>query len=564
MASYPTPIELGEYITTLTQSHQETCSTGTWKQICKVVLLKVPALLEHIVHEAETKQRTKQQKQEEFHERVEVLVESLLTNHEPVFYCKATDHYFIAETYKEDVYERGFRSLEKKKQLTSIVSQRLGDLNLSAMERTLIQERFMERTQERGLQGIVPESEIIQRTLALFHPLLFSTKGQCKYFLTLVGDKLLRKDTTTRMIMSPSFRTALTPFLDVCTVYFGTKWRKSAFQLDLRSGQEQEPLSNPRDHRIVRVLPVTDIFKSTNLPHYASAVRCLESLTTLEEFIDIAFVAMYYSQQHQSAETWLQTAVSTSALSVESSAFLQYLDHKTVSNVVAHFFEETFVIEKGATGFSMSDICFLWKQFVATHCCWGLKDGILFQSLFRKEYFHHFNIADQTDNTHFLHLSSKVNLCHVQWMKSFLDECVVRVDPEDEHDELYGYEVSEINAMYGKWLNEFRRKPVRSHSDDEWLEMMDVYFPTFAFTCGNQNTPGPAVNHRRIVYGIRCSIWEKKGLLFQYLHQLFLNNALEHAKYEEYQQHAKIHHPFLVSKHYFNLCQQRVLLASYP
>ena len=57
-----------------------------------------------------------------------------------------------------------------------------------------INQQVIKNIKENNLNIAIPESETIQSVISLLHPSLFSTKHETQYFLTIIGDNLLKKE----------------------------------------------------------------------------------------------------------------------------------------------------------------------------------------------------------------------------------------------------------------------------------------------------------------------------------------------------------------------------------
>ena len=68
---------------------------------------------------------------------------------------------------------------------------------------------MMKRIKDNSLLKSVPESETIQNVLSYFYPSLFETKQEAKYFLTIVGDSLFRKNPDLIHFVQPRAKTFL-------------------------------------------------------------------------------------------------------------------------------------------------------------------------------------------------------------------------------------------------------------------------------------------------------------------------------------------------------------------
>jgi len=117
-------------------------------------------------------------------------------NSSSYYYNPSIDLFFVYQhnTYKiinEDEIEHDIR--------TTITDQQNPELSIWKYK---IKNSIIKKIKERDLLSSIPESETIQRVLNALTPFIFKNKDSAKYFLTIIGDILLRKNTNTYFIPS--------------------------------------------------------------------------------------------------------------------------------------------------------------------------------------------------------------------------------------------------------------------------------------------------------------------------------------------------------------------------
>ena len=115
-------------------------------------------------------------------------------NSSSYFYNPNIDLFFVYHnnTYKiinEDEIEHEIR--------TTITDQQNSELSTWKYK---IKNQIIKKIKERDLLTSIPESETIQRVLNALTPFVFKNKDSAKYFLTIIGDILLKKNTNTYFI----------------------------------------------------------------------------------------------------------------------------------------------------------------------------------------------------------------------------------------------------------------------------------------------------------------------------------------------------------------------------
>jgi hypothetical protein len=80
---------------------------------------------------------------------------------------------------------------------------------------------IMKRIKDSPLLKSVPESETIQNVLSHFYPSLFETKQEAKYFLTIIGDSLFRKNSDLIYFIQPRAKAFLREIANISILLFG-------------------------------------------------------------------------------------------------------------------------------------------------------------------------------------------------------------------------------------------------------------------------------------------------------------------------------------------------------
>jgi hypothetical protein len=100
-------------------------------------------------------------------------------------------------------------------------------LSTISKERTLLQWKHKTKTaiikqiKDRNLFTSIPETDTIQNVLNYIYPSIFSSKSTAKYFLTIIGDNILKKNTDLTFIVSQKMRQLLDELENVAASSIG-------------------------------------------------------------------------------------------------------------------------------------------------------------------------------------------------------------------------------------------------------------------------------------------------------------------------------------------------------
>jgi len=122
---------------------------------------------------------------EELTTEQDAFIQTFLTNNQ-YFYVSATDKYFYYDGIQ-------YQLISEDDILHKVLSTISNGRNLmSWKQKTKIS--IMKRIRDNSLVNSIPESETIQRVLDTLFPSIFATRNEAKYFLTIIGDNIRRKN----------------------------------------------------------------------------------------------------------------------------------------------------------------------------------------------------------------------------------------------------------------------------------------------------------------------------------------------------------------------------------
>ena len=126
------------------------------------------------------------QRQEQLEQGTEAFINEFLINSETKYMYIAKSAIFV----KYDGIE--FKSENESNILHKILTGISNNKSLLPWKYK-ITNMIMKRIKDTSLFTTIPESQTIQKVLGYLTPLLLSTKEEAKYFLTILGDNILKK-----------------------------------------------------------------------------------------------------------------------------------------------------------------------------------------------------------------------------------------------------------------------------------------------------------------------------------------------------------------------------------
>jgi hypothetical protein len=159
----------------------------------------------------------------------------------------------------------------------------------------LIQWKYKTKTnvikliKERNLLKSIPETYTIQRILKFLSPAIFKTKNETKYFLTILGDNILKKKNSNLYLTNPTTKKLLNEIDYLATVFLGLNNVNGNFITRYHENNEYE------NYRLINTLDTISI------EFIQEIVRKLG--------LDLLCVACHYSTRFTNSDHFLETKI---------------------------------------------------------------------------------------------------------------------------------------------------------------------------------------------------------------------------------------------------------------
>lgn len=211
----------------------------------------------------------------------------------------------------------------------------LKNLNVYPMNTPLKQQikyKIQKKIKERSIYNVIPDSVTLQEMISFLHPLLFPTKNGAKYFMTILGDMIMKK-------------TNLYYFLDPSMKPFIQKLQKMV-SLYLCSNQFSNIKFKYYEHD-----PVLSRILKTNIINM-NYLRCDENL-----YLNLIFSSIHYSNRFQNGDVFLED-ITNQQLRQD----VMWIKEVKKENVLHEFIDSYFY--SSATDIHEKDVLFLWKLYL--------------------------------------------------------------------------------------------------------------------------------------------------------------------------------------------------------
>lgn len=381
----------------------------------------------------------------------DLFIQSYLNNN-PCFYVQQTEKFFYYDGVnyqiinEDDIIHNILSSISKERQI------------MSWKQKTRI--NLMKRIKENNLLSSVPESTTIQNVLDNLCPQIFSTKKEAKYFLTILGDNIQRKNNNLIHYIDPSAKCFLRELNNSCMLILGC-------------GLSQTFKFKFYEHS----------YKDCRL------VKINKHVKNIPFSIDILCVACHYSNRYQSSDNYIIQSCNDDTL-IKNVFCLKDVQPE---DIVYAFLNEYIQVQRDnennivmSSTITWKNMQYLWKRFLDMK---GLP-SVMFLNTFKTI----LNITlpgvyNETDDT-FYGLQC-IYLQSIQHFLQFWEDTIIY--DENEVD----FEIEELSFVFKKWCS-VDKQQYSYINDNQILDILSYYFPNIE------------IEKNKYIGGIRCSLWDKQ------------------------------------------------------
>tara|TARA_B100000795_G_scaffold120582_1_gene89779 strand:+ start:680 stop:2086 length:1407 start_codon:yes stop_codon:yes gene_type:complete len=329
------------------------------------------------------------------------------------FYIQKTDFYISYDG--KDYVQIGEDEL-----LYTILSKITKKKNL-LNDKQEIKNKIIENIKKTNIKDGIPESITIQNIINYFYPILFKTKEEAKYFLTVLGDNILNKTNNIKHILCENSKLFLNHILFCYKDYFNSENIISSFKFTKITDDVYE------NFRLID-------FKETinNTVYWKFFVE--------QNILNIVSVAIHYSQQYENSEIFLKETVDCDVNNI-----LFFKNNK--QDKIVEMFCNDYLIDLSGGNLKESEISYLWVKFIQYK---NIPEIFELQSLLVK-------LSNMMNKSH----------RHVIVFRKFLDFWNKKIvqDPNEE------IEISELFYIFKKYSG------IKTTNERELLKLIKHQFP---------------------------------------------------------------------------------------
>jgi hypothetical protein len=395
------------------------------------------------------------------------------------FYCSASELYF---TYNNQVRYSLINEDEiHHRILTDITSTSATHTNTkwsgasASTSKYKIKNRIIKSIQSRDILSSIPESRTIQNVIGLLYPALFRTRDHAKYFLTIIGDVILKKSAPLIYFIPPPAKEFIKDLGGECYTLFGSIANSFSTAFKFKYYEHQY-----KDCRVVDIqiqTPTASLLRLSHMPELKSAV------------VGLFCVAAHYSHRFGCADDFLRLHCKTP----EVSAHAWFLRDRTDQQIIQDFMEyatEPTTIEHEI---SMTNMLYLWKMYLSEFRL----PCMFFAAAFRSKLAEHTGAATAIDVIP--NRTSKYLPIVSQFRQFWSEHCFT----DDREIEL---EIDELSTLFIEYASS-SSSVVAAVSDTALLGMLRHFYPDVI------------IEDDKYILNVGCKLWNKTAEINEYLRQ---------------------------------------------
>jgi hypothetical protein len=396
-------------------------------------------------------------------------IESFLTNNQ-YFYVPTTETYFFYDGNSYQIStEDGI--------LHHVLSTISRNTNLmSWKQRTRIY--VMKRIRDNHLFSTIPNSETIQSVLRMFYPTLFSSKTEVKYFLTVLGDNIKKKNNKVTHFIDIRAKSFLKELNQICQQLFGANLNQT-FRYKYYD----------HDYQASRILRINEAVNDDD--YWVSFLS--------KYALDILCVACHYSNRFGNSDEYAAEKSNDSELRDMVFALKETNPTDMVDKFIQAYIQisgrvasiQIAGVDSRVPHMTWKDVQYLWNKFLDANYL----PAIMFQQTMKNLMIGRLGDYYRAETDSFLGITSEF-LPNIQLFLQYWTDTIVADMTETD------FEIEELAALYNKWLSDqdIPDGPPgggKRLNDKQIVDIITHFFPHIE------------VGREKYISHIRSTLWDK-------------------------------------------------------
>jgi hypothetical protein len=383
---------------------------------------------------------------------------------------------------------------------------------------------IIRQIKDRSLFNSIPETDTIQNVLNDIYPTFFTTKNAAKYFLTVIGDNILKKNTNLIFLVSLKMKQLLNELENVALSSIGNNNTGNNFITRYHENYSYENC---------RLIKINENFSNDVWREMLK-----------KNGLDLLCVAAHYSKRYENSDKFIENKSDDDLVS-----YTYYLKNTTQNSIVTDFLTKYIVETNPGYKMGWKNLHFVWKQFLANLNLPNIIYSNTLKNLIKDKYTY------EDENDSFIGITSKYLPVHSDFIKFW--ENTVTISNSDTILSLssnldfdYELEIDEVSTLFKYWVKESTESLLSNGniSEENIFKILKHFFPSVE------------IMEEKYILNVTCSLWKKMEDIdksFENIKKQILNeNKLPLISFDDvynyyYKYCNKNSMKFIVSKRYF-------------
>jgi hypothetical protein len=365
-------------------------------------------------------------------------------------------------------------------------------LSTISKDRVLLQWKYktksniLKQIRERNLFNSIPESDTIQNVLNVLYPSFFASKNAAKYFLTIIGDNIHKKNSNLIFLVSQKMKQFLNELENVSLLSIGLNNTTNNFMTKYHENHSYENC---------RLIKINENFSNDLWRELLKKIG-----------LDLLCVSAHYSKRYENSDTFIENKSDE-----ELKSYVYYLKNSNASNIVDEFCNKYIISAVPEYKMEWKNLHFVWKQFLSNYNL----PNVIYSNTLKNIMKEKFEYVEENDS--FIGITSKHLPTYGVFIK-FWENTIMAHNLETEIVFDNELEIDELCGLFKHWVKQNSEQNISNGniSEENILKILKHFFPNVEIV------------EDKFVLNVTCSIWNKI---------LDINNSFEFIKQQIYNEH---------------------------
>lgn len=345
---------------------------------------------------------------------------------------------------------------------------------------------IIKQIKDRNLFNSIPETDTIQNILNVLYPSIFASKNTAKYFLTIIGDNILKKNNNMIFLVTPQMKKLLNELDNIAFSSIGYSNTTSNFMTKYHENHTYENC---------RLIKMNENFSNDVWRDVLKRIG-----------LDLLCVAAHYSKRYENSDKFIENKSDE-----ELKLYTNYLKCTNPNKIVCEFSNKYIIESKNEVKIEWKNLHFLWKQFLSSN---NLPNVIYSNTL--KNILKNIYTYDETTDS-FIGITSKYLPVHIDFINFWENTITIHNTETIFDNEL---EIDELCSLFKFWTKQSTEQLLSNCniSEENIVKILKHFFPSIEIV------------EDKYVLNVTCIFWNKMDEI---------NNSFEYIK-EQFKKESKL------------------------